>query len=69
MAKYKNGTYHKGYFCVGRNIDLKLISFDDGIVIPSKLQSYALHWYHTYILNPVMDRTEVMVFQHLTGPI
>ena len=22
--KYKDGTYHKGYFCAGSNIDLKL---------------------------------------------
>ena len=39
LAKYKNGTHHKGYFRGGSNIDLKLITCEDKIVIPSKLQS------------------------------
>ena len=26
MAKYKNGTYHKGYFWGGSHTDLKLIT-------------------------------------------
>ena len=26
IDKYTNGTYHKGYFCGGINIDLKLIT-------------------------------------------
>ena len=30
----------------------------------SILKSYALHWYHTYILHPVIDRTEAPIFQH-----
>ena len=38
---------------------------EDKIVIPSKLQSYVVHWYHTYLLHPCMDRTEAMIFQHL----
>ena len=38
IAKYKNGMYHKGYFCGGSNIYLKLIKFKANIVIPSKLQ-------------------------------
>ena len=34
----------------------------------SKIQSYVLHWYHTYLLHPEMDRTEVMILQHLYWP-
>ena len=34
MAKYKDGTHHKGPFCGGINIDLNLITCEDKIVIP-----------------------------------
>ena len=33
-------------------------------VIPEIIQSYILHWYHTYLLHPGMDRTEAMICQH-----
>ena len=66
--KYKYGTYHKGYFCQGRNIDISLKMCKNNIVILSKLQSYVLHWYHTYLLHPGMDRTEAMIRQHLYCP-
>ena len=64
-AKYKDGTYHKGSFHRGSNIDLKLIMCKDNIVIPPKLQSYVLHWYHTYLLHPIMERMEAIIHQHL----
>ena len=35
------------------------------MVIPSILQSYVLHWYHTYLVHIGMDRTEANIFQHL----
>ena len=57
MDKYEDGTYHKGSFRGGSNSDFNLITCEDNIVIPSKLQSYVLHWYHTYLLYPGMDRT------------
>ena len=38
IAKYKYGTYHKGSFCGGSDIDLKLIRCKDNIVITSKPQ-------------------------------
>ena len=57
IAKYKYGTYHKCYFCGGSNTDIKRITCNDKIVIPSKLKSYVLHWYHTYLIHPGMDRT------------
>ena len=68
MAIYKNGTYHKGYSHGVSNGDLKLIMCKDKIVIPSKLQSYVLHWYYTYLLHPVMDITEAMIRQHFYWP-
>ena len=67
-AKYTTGTYQKGYFRGDSNIDIKLITCKDNIVIQSKLQGYVVHWYHTYLLHPEMDRTEAMIFQHLYWP-
>ena len=43
MAKNKDGTYHKGYFCGGSNDNIIHIKCKDKIVIPSKLQGYVLH--------------------------
>ena len=68
MDKYKDGTYHKGYFLGGSNSDLNLIMCEDKIVIPSKLQSYVLHWYHTYTLHPGMYITEAMINHNLYCP-
>ena len=68
MAKYKYGTYQTVYFYKGMNIYLNLIMCDNKIFIPEILQSYVLHWYHTYLLHPVMDRTEAMIHQHLYWP-
>ena len=36
-AKYDMGMYHKGYFCGGSNINIKLIMCEDNIVITSIL--------------------------------
>ena len=67
-AKYNDGTYHKGSFCGGSNIDINLITCKDDIVVPPILQIYLLHWYHTYILHPGMDITEAIIFQNLYWP-
>ena len=64
-AKYKYSKYHKGYFCGGSNIDLKLVTCKDKIVISKKLQSYVLHSYYTYLIHLGMDRTQAMICQHL----
>ena len=63
--KYKDGTYHNGSFRGGTNIDPKLITCKDKIVILSILKSYVVHWYHVYILRPGIDITEAMFRQHL----
>ena len=63
MAKYKNCPYKTGSFYVGSNTHLSLIRYKDNIVITLILQGYVLHWYHMYLLHPVMDRTEEMTHQ------
>ena len=62
------GTYHNGPFCGGSNIYLNLITCEDDIFIPPILKSYLLHWYHIYLLLPVIDRMEAMICQHLYWP-
>ena len=49
MSKYECGAYHKGYFGGGGNNYLSVITCKDKIVIPSKLQTYVLHWYKLFI--------------------
>ena len=68
MAKYEDGTYHKGYFCGVSNIDLNLIIYEDHIFISEILRSYVFYWYHTYLFHPIMDRTEAMIRQHFYWP-
>ena len=57
IAKYKYGTYYKGFFSGVINIDVNLITCKVKIVIPSKIQSCVLHWNHKYLLHPGMDIT------------
>ena len=57
--------YHKGCFYGDINIDINITMCVDNIVIPEKIQSYILHWYHMYLLHPGMDRTEATIFQYL----
>ena len=66
--KYKYGTYHTVSFRGGSNIDLKIITCKDKIVILSIIQIYVVHYYHTYILHPGIYRTEVTIRQHLYWP-
>ena len=65
ISKYKYGIYHKVFFRGCGNDKIKLITCEDKILIPSKVQSYILHWYHTYLIHPRMDRTDVIICQHL----
>ena len=62
LNKYKEGTYQKGSFDGGNNIDL------DKIFIPSILQSYILHWYYAYLLHTGMGRMEAIIRQNLYWP-
>ena len=51
-------------FC-GGGTDIDLICRSDKIVVPKVPQKYALNWYHTYLLYPGSDRTELTIRQHL----
>ena len=67
-AKYKYGTYQQDTFRWVSNIDLKIITYKNREIISSNLQSYLVHWYHTYLIHPGMDITEAMIRQHLQFP-
>ena len=64
IAKYKNGKYHKGSYSGVINIDINHTTCEDKIFIMLNLQVYVLHWYHTYLFHPGMDRTEAMICRH-----
>ena len=52
------------YFGAGNTI-LNIITFDNKICIPTKLQIYVIIFYHKYLLRPETGRTEAMIFQNL----
>ena len=68
LDKYEIVMYQKGSFRGLSNIQLKIITFSYKVVIPIIIQKCVLRWYHTYLLHPVMDRTETMICQICTGP-
>ena len=60
-----NGKKHqKGSFYGGWNTIL-LITYKNKIVIPQKIQKYVVNWYHMYLLNPELDRTEATIRHNL----
>ena len=65
MAKISKTYIKTGSLYGGDNIHINLIKCEDNIVTPLILQSYILHWCHTYLLHPGMDKTEAMIWQHL----
>ena len=69
MSKYNEGTYHTCSFPGVSHIDINLIACEDNIVITSIIQSCILHWYHTYLLHPGIDRMEAVIFKHLHWPV
>ena len=68
MAEYNKFIYKISYFCGGSNIIINLIMCEDKIYIPLILQRYVLHWYHKYLLNSRMDRTEAMICRFFYWP-
>ena len=62
-----SAEYQKGSFRGGRN-NIELVTYQDKIAIPQKLQKYVVKWYHTYLLYPGLVLTEVIIFQHLYWP-
>ena len=41
-----------------------LICKNDKFVVTKNLQKYVVYWYHTYILQSIMERTEAGISQH-----
>ena len=64
MEKLKCAEYTKDCFFRGWST-IDLITYKDKIGLPQKLQKYLVKWYHTYLLHPVLDRTEAIIIQHL----
>ena len=56
-------TYKQCSFHGGRNTTNNIITCSDKIVIPSKLQNYAVIWYYTYLFHPGMGLTVTTIHQ------
>ena len=67
IAKLKCTNYHTKYFRGGR-IVTQLICKDNKNFIPPVLQKYAVNWYHTYLLYPVMDCSKASIGRHYFWP-
>ena len=63
----KCAEFTKSSFRGVRNT-IDILTYKDKIVIPQKLQKYAVKRYHTYLIHPGLDQTEAMIFQHLYWP-
>ena len=48
----------------GGHNTIHLITYNDKIVIPKKIQKYAVKWYHLYLLHPGLCRTEAISHQY-----
>ena len=47
---------------------MELVTYKDIIVIPQKLQKYAVKCYHLHLLHPGLDITEATIHQNLYCP-
>ena len=65
--KLKVIEYQKSYFCRGQNTK-EIVIYKDKIVILQKLQKYVVKWHHTYLLHPVLNKTEAMICQNVYWP-
>ena len=54
----------RGYFFWGQNT-IELVTYNNKIVIPKQLQKYVVNWYHTYLIHPLLYKTEAMIFQNI----
>ena len=59
------GTNKRGYFSSESTIRFNLITCEGRFAITLIIQGLKLHWYHMYLLNPVIDITEGSVHQCL----
>ena len=66
-GKVQCTKYEEGYFHGGRNT-IRIVTYNDKIVIPQKLQQYLVKLYHAYILHTRLDQTKAMISQRLYLP-
>ena len=62
----KDSNYKLTAFHGGENTEIDLITKDEKIVIPEKLQRRIVEWYHTFLCHPGETRTELTIRQHFT---
>ena len=67
MSKLTGAEYKRGSFCGGNNT-INLITYNNKIFVPYKLQKYIVKWYHTYLLDPRQNQTESTILQNLYWP-
>ena len=66
-GKLKCAGYKKGSSCRGQNT-IKLVTFNNKIVIPQLLHRYVVKWYRMYLLHPVLGKMEMIIFEHFYWP-
>ena len=64
-AKLKCTAYNRGDFRRGSNTIHNLVKCKNKTVITLKPKIYAVLRYHAYLLHTGLDRTEVIIHQHL----
>ena len=68
LKALKANLYTIKAFCGGDDKSIELICHNDKIVIPTSLRQRVVEWYHTYLLQPGLNRTEESICQHLAWP-
>ena len=67
LAALKKGKHSVTAFHGGEK-SIDLITYKEKIVVPEALRDRAVHFYHTYLLHPGINRTEASIAQHLWWP-
>ena len=65
LKKYKDYNLHTVH---GGGKQYKLIQYKDKIVVPVSLQQRMVKWYHTMLMHPGINPTELTIRQHFTWP-
>ena len=55
-------------FCCGGGIVKQFIGISDKMFLPEILQQYVVNGHKTYLLYPIIDRTETTIGQHYYYP-
>ena len=63
-SKLKSAKYKLGSFRGQRNAIIDIITCDNKILIPQKLQRLVVTWYYMYLINPALDKPGETIFQY-----